>query len=241
MSRPGGRKRNELREVIIEPNVNKYAEGSCLISCGNTKVLCTATIEEKLPPFLKNAGKGGWVTAEYSMLPRSTCDRVQREISVGKPNSRSTEIQRLIGRSLRACMDMRALGERQIIIDCDVLQADGGTRCASITGGYVALYLAVKKLLNERKIKTNPISGTITAVSCGIYKGNTILDLEYEEDSNSEADVNFVVNDKEEIIEVQGTAEGKPFSFSRLEEMYKLAIEGAKILMEKQKQAIGIK
>ena len=241
MSRPGGRKRNELREVIIEPNVNKYAEGSCLISCGNTKVLCTATIEEKLPPFLKNAGKGGWVTAEYSMLPRSTCDRVQREISVGKPNSRSTEIQRLIGRSLRACMDMRALGERQIIIDCDVLQADGGTRCASITGGYVALYLAVKKLMKEKNLKISPISGMISAVSCGIYKGNTILDLEYEEDSNSEADVNFVVNDKEEIIEVQGTAEGKPFSFSRLEEMYKLAIEGAKILMEKQKQAIGIK
>lgn len=241
MSRPGGRKRNELREIIIEPNVNKYAEGSCLISCGNTKVLCTATIEEKVPPFLKNAGKGGWVTAEYSMLPRSTCDRVQREISVGKPNSRSTEIQRLIGRSLRACMDMRALGERQIIIDCDVLQADGGTRCASITGGYIALNLAVKKLMKEKNLKISPINGMIAAVSCGIYKGNTILDLEYEEDSNSEADVNFVVNDKEEIIEVQGTAEGKPFSFARLEEMYKLAIEGSKILMEKQKQALGLK
>ena len=238
MSRISGRKRNELREVIIEPNVNKYAEGSCLITWGNTKVLCTASVDEKLPPFLKNAGKGGWVTAEYSMLPRSTQDRIQRDISVGKPNSRGTEIQRLIGRSLRACMDMKALGDRQIIIDCDVLQADGGTRCASITGGFVALSLAVKKLLNERKIKTNPISGTITAVSCGIYKGNSILDLEYEEDSNADADVNFIINDKDELVEVQGTAEGKPFSFARLDEMYNLAIEGVKILREKQLEAI---
>lgn len=238
MSRISGRKRNELREVIIEPNVNKYAEGSCLITWGNTKVLCTASVDEKLPPFLKNAGKGGWVTAEYSMLPRSTQDRIQRDISVGKPNSRGTEIQRLIGRSLRACMDMKALGDRQIIIDCDVLQADGGTRCASITGGFVALSLAVKKLLNERKIKTNPISGTITAVSCGIYKGNSILDLEYEEDSNADADVNFIINDKDELVEVQGTAEGKPFSFARLDEMYNLAVEGVKILREKQLEAI---
>ena len=238
MSRISGRKRNELRNVIIEPNVNKYAEGSCLITWGNTKVLCTASVDEKLPPFLKNAGKGGWVTAEYSMLPRSTQDRIQRDISVGKPNSRGTEIQRLIGRSLRACMDMKALGDRQIIIDCDVLQADGGTRCASITGGFVALSLAVKKLLNERKIKTNPISGTITAVSCGIYKGNSILDLEYEEDSNADADVNFIINDKDELVEVQGTAEGKPFSFARLDEMYNLALEGVKILREKQLKAI---
>lgn len=238
MSRISGRKRNELREVIIEPNVNKYAEGSCLITWGNTKVLCTASVDEKLPPFLKNAGKGGWVTAEYAMLPRSTQDRIQRDISVGKPNSRGTEIQRLIGRSLRACMDMKALGDRQIIIDCDVLQADGGTRCASITGGFVALSLAVKKLLNERKIKTNPISGTITAVSCGIYKGNSILDLEYEEDSNADADVNFIINDKNELVEVQGTAEGKPFSFARLDEMYNLALEGVKILREKQLEAI---
>lgn len=238
MSRISGRKRNDLREVIIEPNVNKYAEGSCLIIWGNTKVLCTASVDEKLPPFLKNAGKGGWVTAEYSMLPRSTQDRIQRDISVGKPNSRGTEIQRLIGRSLRACMDMKALGDRQIIIDCDVLQADGGTRCASITGGFVALSLAVRKLLNERKIKTNPISGTITAVSCGIYKGNSILDLEYEEDSNADADVNFIINDKNELVEVQGTAEGKPFSFARLDEMYNLAVEGVKILREKQLEAI---
>ncbi|HSQ97554.1 MAG TPA: ribonuclease PH [Rickettsiales bacterium] len=238
MSRPSGRKRNELREVIIEPNVNKYAEGSCLISCGNTKVLCTATIEEKVPAFLKNAGKGGWVTAEYSMLPRSSQERIQREISVGKPNSRTTEIQRLIGRSLRACMDMKTLGERQIIIDCDVLQADGGTRCASITGGYVALNLAVQKMMRERHLKINPITGIITAVSCGIYKGNTVLDLDYEEDSNSDADVNFIINDKQELVEVQGTAEGKPFGFSRLDEMYKLALEGIDVLMQKQREAI---
>ena len=172
------------------------------------------------------------------MLPRSTQDRIQRDISVGKPNSRGTEIQRLIGRSLRACMDMKVLGDRQIIIDCDVLQADGGTRCASITGGFVALSLAVRKLLNERKIKTNPINGTITAVSCGIYKGNSILDLEYEEDSNADADVNFIINDKDELIEVQGTAEGKPFSFARLDEMYNLSVEGVKILREKQLKAI---
>jgi len=240
MSRPTGRKRNELRNVIIKPNVNMHAEGSCLISCGNTKVLCTATVEEKIPLFLKNSGKGGWVTAEYSMLPRATKDRVQREISVGKPNSRSTEIQRLIGRSLRSCVDMKALGERQILIDCDVLQADGGTRCASITGGYVALYLAIKNLIKTRILKVNPINSMVSAISCGIYRGNTILDLEYEEDSNSEADVNFVVNDKEEIIEVQGTAEGKPFSFARLDEMYRLAIEGTKFLMEKQKEALGL-
>lgn len=241
MTRPSNRKRNELRTVIIEPNINKYAEGSCLISCGNTKIMCTATVEEKVPPFLKNTGKGGWVTAEYSMLPRSTQDRVQREISVGKPNSRSTEIQRLIGRSLRSCVDMKALGERQIIIDCDVLQADGGTRCASITGGYVALYLAVQNLMKAKILKINPIKSMIAAVSCGIYKGNTILDLEYEEDSNAEADVNFIANDKDEIIEVQGTAEGKPFSFARLEEMYTLAIDGIHKLMEKQKEALGIK
>lgn len=240
MSRPSERKRNELRKVIIEPNINKYAEGSCLIAWGNTKIICTATVEERLPMFLKNAGKGGWVTAEYSMLPRSTQDRIQREISNGKPNSRGTEIQRLIGRSLRSCVDMKILGERQIIIDCDVIQADGGTRCASITGGYVALYLAVKKLMREKNLKVNPIKNIITAVSCGVYKGNTILDLEYEEDSNSDADVNFVLNDKNEIIEVQGTAEGKPFGFDRFEEMYKLALEGVNQLREKQKEVISI-
>jgi len=241
MSRVSGRKRNELRDVVIEANVNRYAEGSCIISCGNTKVLCTATVEEKLPMFLKNTGKGGWVTAEYSMLPRATQNRIQREVSTGKPNSRGVEIQRLIGRSLRSCMNMKLLGERQIIIDCDVLQADGGTRCASITGGYVALYLAVQNLLKNKIIKTNPIESMISAVSCGIYKGNTILDLEYEEDSNAEVDTNFIINNNGEIIEVQGTAEGKPFSIERLNEMYSLALEGTKELNKKQKDVLNIK
>ena len=240
MSRISGRKRNELRDVKIEINVNKYAEGSCLISCGDTKVLCTASFEEKVPPFLKGAGKGGWITAEYSMLPRSTQDRIQRDSNAHKPNGRSLEIQRLIGRSLRSCVDLKMLGERQIIIDCDVLQADGGTRCASITGGYVALYLAIQKLLEKGILKKNPIISWVSAVSCGIYKGNTILDLEYEEDSNSDADVNFIMNDKDEIIEVQGTAEGKPFSFSRLTEMNELASEGIKQLILKQKEALKI-
>ena len=237
MSRLSGRKRNELRSLIIEPNVNRYAEGSCLIIWGNTKILCTASVEERVPPFLKNMGCG-WITAEYSLLPRSTKDRVQRDISVGKPNSRSVEIQRLIGRSLRGCIDMKLLGERQIIIDCDVLQADGGTRCASITGGYVALSLAVSSLVKERKIKHNPINSSVAAVSCGIHNGNVILDLDYTEDSNSDADVNFVINNKGEIIEVQGTAEKKPFSFARLDEMYKLVIEGSRILFEKQNEAL---
>lgn len=241
MPRISGRKRNELREVKIETNINKYAEGSCIISCGDTKVLCTATYEEKVPPFLKNTGKGGWVTAEYNMLPRATQDRVIRDVNNHKPNGRGLEIQRLIGRSLRSAIDMKLLGERQIIIDCDVLQADGGTRCASITGGYVALYLAIQNLLKNNIIKKNPITSWVSAVSCGVYKGNTILDLDYEEDSNSEADVNFIMNDKQEIIEVQGTAEGKPFSFNRLSEMNDLATEGIKQLIEKQKEVLNIK
>ncbi len=239
MSRISGRKRNELREITMEVGVNKYAEGSCLITCGNTKVLCTASVDEKVPQFLKNSGKGGWVTAEYSMLPRSTHTRIQRETSSSKPNGRSLEIQRLIGRSLRSCIDLKMLGERQIIVDCDVIQADGGTRCASITGGYVALYLAIKSLLKQGVIKRDPIISSIAAVSCGVYKGNTILDLDYEEDSTTDADVNFIMNDKNEIIEIQGTAEGKPFSFDRLSEMQKLAEEGVNILIQKQNEALN--
>lgn len=239
MSRPSNRKRNELRTVVLETNINRYAEGSCLISCGNTKIYCTATIEEKVPPFLKNTGKG-WVTAEYSMLPRANKDRLQREISQGKPNSRGTEIQRLIGRSLRSCVNCDLLGERQIIIDCDVLQADGGTRCASITGGYVALVLAIRKLMKNRNLKTNPIIGSVAAVSCGMYKGMSVLDLDYEEDSVADVDSNYVLNEKGEIIEIQGTAEGKPFSYERLKEMYDLAFEGIKALMEKQKEALDL-
>lgn len=238
MSRPSKRKRNELRDLEIEINVNRYAEGSCIISCGNTKVLCTASIEEKVPRFLQRTGRG-WVTAEYNMLPRATQTRKQREISKGKPDSRGTEIQRLIGRSLRASIDMRKLGERQIIIDCDVLQADGGTRCASITGGFVALYMATRKLLRDGKIRVDPINYFIGAVSCGMYKGMSVLDLDYDEDSACDSDVNFVMDEEGKIIEIQGTAEGQNFSFGKIEEMHDLASKGIKELIKKQKEVLG--
>lgn len=237
MARPSNRKRNEIRSVNIETNVNMHAEGSCIISCGNTKVMCTASFENKVPPFLRGQGKG-WVSAEYSMLPRATGTRVQREISNGKHSGRTMEIQRLIARSLRSCIDLEALGERQIIIDCDVLQADGGTRCASITGGFVALKLAINKLMKDRVLRENPIKYNIAAISCGIYKGMSIADIDYTEDSNCEVDMNFVMNDKEEIIEVQGTAEGKTFSFDRLSEMYSLAKEGIQNLIAEQNKVL---
>ena len=219
MSRISGRKRNELREVLIETNVNKYAEGSCLIIWGNTKVLCTASVEEKVPAFLKNTGKGGWVTAEYSMLPRSTQDRIQREISVGKPNSRGSEIQRLIGRSLRSCVDLKLLGERQIIIDCDVLQADGGTRTASITGAFVAVVDAINKLYKSKIIKHMPITSFVSAISVGIVEKEHLLDLCYEEDSNAQVDMNVIMTDKGEFVEVQGTGEERPFSREDLDKI----------------------
>ncbi|MDR1498910.1 MAG: ribonuclease PH [Rickettsiales bacterium] len=236
MRRPSDRAADELREVDIQANINKYAEGSCLIYCGDTQVICTATIEEKIPPFLRGKGEG-WVTAEYNMIPRATETRVQRDRGE-KVNSRALEIQRLIGRSLRSCVDMKKLGERQILIDCDVIQADGGTRCASITGGYVAMCMAINSLLKKRTLKENPITNFISAVSCGIYKGICILDFDYTEDSDSEADVNFVMNDKQEIVEVQGTAEGKPFPFSSLDELFKLASKGTSELIIKQKEAL---
>jgi len=239
MSRPSNRKRSELRNISIETNVNKYAEGSCIIKWGNTHVLCTASIDHKVPPFLRNTGNG-WVTAEYNMLPRSTHTRKQRDIIKGQPNSRRVEIQRLIGRSLRASVDMSLLGERQIIIDCDVLQADGGTRCASITGGFVALYLAVQKLLKERTIRQDPIKNFIAGVSCGIYQNISVLDLDYLEDSNCEADVNFVINNKKQIIEIQGTAEGDPFSFDKISEMYELASSGVEEIIELQKKTLDL-
>jgi len=239
MSRPSKRKRNELRPVEIELNVNRYAEGSCIINCGNTKVLCTASIDEKVPRFLQRTGKG-WVTAEYNMLPRATHTRKQREISKGKPDSRGTEIQRLIARALRASIDLRKLGERQIIIDCDVLQADGGTRCASITGGFIALYMATRKLLNDRKIRVDPINNFVGAVSCGMYKGMSVLDLDYEEDSACDSDVNFVMDNDNNIIEIQGTAEGKNFPFSKIEEMHELASHGIKELIKEQKRVLGV-
>jgi ribonuclease PH len=232
------RKVDELREIDIQTNINKYAEGSCLIHCGDTQVVCTATIEEKIPQFLKGKGEG-WLTAEYNMIPRATETRVQRD-RCEKINSRALEIQRLIGRSLRTCIDMKKLGERQILIDCDVIQADGGTRCASITGGFVAVYLAIEHLMKKRILKENPIVHFVSAISCGIYKNKCLLDFDYEEDSNCDADMNFVINDKNEIVEVQGTAEGKPFLFSKLNELFDLALKGTQELIIKQKQALEL-
>lgn len=236
MLRLSNRKIDELREVDIQININKHAEGSCLIYCGDTQVICTATVEEKIPPFLRGKGEG-WITAEYNMIPRATKTRVQRD-RADKINSRALEIQRLIGRSLRACVDMKKIGERQILIDCDVIQADGGTRCASITGGFVAMYLAINDLMDRRIIKENPITNFVSAISCGIYKNTCILDFDYEEDSNSDVDVNFVITDKNEIIEVQGTAEGKPFPFTKLDELFNLASKGAQELILKQKAVL---
>ncbi len=234
-SRPSGRKFNELRKVIIEPNVAEYAEGSCLISFGKTKVLCTATVEEYVPPFLKGKGEG-WVTAEYGMLPRATHSRVPREAVKGKQSGRTVEIQRLIGRSLRAVMDLEKLGERQITIDCDVINADGGTRTASITGGYVALFLAMKKLKSQNKVHQFPIIDSVAAISCGIHKGNAILDLEYTEDSAAEADANFVLTGSGRIIEVQATAEEYAFTDEQFEQMFRLARGGVAELIEIQKK-----
>ena len=210
-----------------------------MIYCGDTQVICTATVEDKIPPFLRGKGEG-WITAEYNMIPRSNSSRIVRDRG-DKVNSRALEIQRLIGRSLRNCVDLKKLGERQIIIDCDVIQADGGTRCASITGGFVAMYLAINYLLKNNIIKQNPVKNFVSAVSCGIYKNECLLDFDYEEDSNSDCDVNFVINDKGEIIEVQGTSEGNPFSFSKFEELYKLACKGTSELINIQKQALNIK
>jgi ribonuclease PH len=234
--RPSKRKPDQIREVTIETNVNAYAEGSCLIKFGNTHVLCTASVEEKVPPFLRNKGVG-WVSAEYNMLARSTHTRNSRDPM--KPNGRNIEIQRLIGRSLRFVIDTKKLGERQIIIDCDVLQADGGTRCASITGGYVALVLAVKKILSQNIIKSDPLIGEVCAVSCGIFNGEIIADLDYAEDSKCEVDCNFVINQNFDLIEVQGTAEQGAMSFEQVSRMYEFAKKAAQEISEIQKKAVG--
>lgn len=235
--RPSNRKPDELRQVTIEKNISNYAEGSCLVTFGNTKVLCTASVEERTPPFLRGTGKG-WVTAEYGMLPRSTHTRNEREAAKGKQSGRTQEIQRLIGRSLRAVVDLRKLGERQIIVDCDVINADGGTRTAAITGGYVALYLAIKNLMGKNIILQNPINDSIAAISCGIYKGEPVLDLEYTEDSNADADANFVITGKGGLVEIQGTAEGEPFSEEKFLDLLKLAKKGISELTEIQHKAI---
>ena len=213
--RNNNRKNDEIREIKITKEYIKYPEGSVLIELGNTKVICNATVEEKVPPFLKGSSKG-WITAEYSMLPRATNTRTKRESSNGKLTGRTMEIQRLIGRSLLAAIDLKKLGERTIMIDCDVIQADGGTRTAAITGGYLALELAVKKLLDSDKILENPIISKIAAISVGIVDGEVLLDLEYEEDSKAEVDMNIIMNDKEEFVEIQGTGEGKTFNLKEL-------------------------
>jgi len=234
--RISGRKNDELRKVEIIPDINIFAEGSCLIKCGNTQVLCTATVEEKVPSWLKDSGKG-WVTAEYSMLPRANRIRTAREIKV--PSGRTQEIQRLIGRSLRSVVDLSALKDHTITVDCDVLQGDGGTRTASITGGFVAMYLAVQKVRKEGKFIVNPIKEFVAAVSCGIVDGEDLLDLEYAEDSNAQADTNFVLSSGGKIIEVQGTAEGEPFEEERFLNLMNLAKKGIAELMDIQHKAIA--
>lgn len=236
--RPSGRKLNEMRSISIETGVMAHAEGSCLIRMGKTHVLCSATIEDKPPPFLKNTGLG-WVTAEYGMLPRATHSRTRREAAAGKQSGRTQEIQRLIGRALRAGVDRSALGERQIVVDCDVIQADGGTRCASITGGWVALRLAVNRLLSAGVIVSDPIVDHVAAVSCGIYAGQPVLDLDYAEDSVAGTDGNFVVTGRGRLIEVQMSAEGATFARGEMLELLDLAEEGTRALVAAQKSAVG--
>ena len=235
--RPSNRNNNEMRSVEIETGITMHAEGSCIIKCGGTHVLCTASVEERVPPFLRNSGLG-WVTGEYGMLPGSTSTRNRREATSGKQSGRTQEIQRLIGRSLRACIDRRILGERQITIDCDVIQADGGTRCASIPGGWVALKLATNRLLSREIINSDPIIETVAAVSCGIYAKQAVLDLDYAEDSEAETDANFVLTESNKMIEVQGSAEGAPFSRSQLNLMTDLAEKGVQELVFIQKNVV---
>jgi len=237
MLRQDGRKTDELRPVTMETDFLKFAEGSCLITCGDTIVLCAASVEDKVPPHV--APGHGWVTAEYNMLPRANRQRSKRDIAKLKLSGRSAEIQRLIGRSLRAAVDMEALGEHTINIDCDVLQGDGGTRTASVTGGFVAMAMACKKLLAEGKIEKMPIKNFVAGISAGIVDNVPMLDLQYYEDSSAMVDLNCVMNDRMEIIELQGTGEGRAFSYTEQETLVKLCAKGLKQLMEKQKMIIG--
>lgn len=234
--RPDNRTLDQLRNTKITPNISPYAEGSALIEVGGTKVICTASVEDRVPMFMRNKGLG-WVTAEYAMLPRATNTRTQRETQRG-PSGRTQEIQRLIGRSLRTIVDTKLLGERQIFIDCDVIQADGGTRCASITGAYVALALACRKLVKTGAVKTNPIISEVAAVSVGIIEGTTILDLAYVEDSNADVDMNIVCTGAGKFIEIQGTAEREPFSREQMDEMLALGEIGVNKLFEIQRSAL---
>jgi ribonuclease PH len=235
--RTNGRGERELRKVVLEPGVSKHAEGSCLVRFGDTQVLCTASIDEKVPPHVYGTG-AGWVTAEYGMLPRSTHERMQREAARGKQGGRTLEIQRLVGRALRAAMDLRALGSRTITLDCDVIQADGGTRTAAITGGYVALVQAVRAVQRTKKLSGDPVRRSVAAVSVGIVKGEVRLDLDYGEDSTAEVDLNVVATGDGKLVEVQGTAEGNPFPREDLSRMLDAALEGIVKLTALQQEAL---
>jgi len=236
--RPSNRAADAMRPVTLERAVARYAEGSCLVSFGNTKVLCTASLEERAPPWLRGSGKG-WVTAEYAMLPRATHERTRREVNSGKPSGRTQEIQRLIGRSLRAVTNLSAIGEKQVTVDCDVIQADGGTRTAAITGAWVALHDCFAWMRTRSIISVDPLRDHVAAVSCGIYRGMPVLDLEYEEASAADTDANFVLTGKGGIVEVQGTAEAEPFSEAQLLELLRLARIGTERLVALQKEAIA--
>ena len=238
--RPSGRRPDQLREIALEPGVSVHAEGSCLVKFGRTHVLCTASLENSVPPFLKGTGKG-WVTAEYGMLPRATGERMRREAAQGKQSGRTLEIQRLIGRALRAVTNMSGFGERQIVIDCDVIQADGGTRTAAITGGFVALHKCFEMMKRDQLIKAIPVKDHVAAISCGIHQERCVLDLDYEEDSSAGTDANFVMTGAGAIVEVQGTAEGEPFSEAAFLELMALARAGIKQLVDLQRQAIDRK
>ena len=236
--RPSARANDEMRTITMEPGFSKHAEGSCLVKFGDTHVLCTASLEDRPPPWLRDTGKG-WVTAEYGMLPRATNERMSREAARGKQSGRTQEIQRLIGRSLRAVTDLKAMGERQVRIDCDVIQADGGTRTASISGAYVALHICFQKLIDDEKIETMPLSDQLAAISCGIYKGTPVLDLDYPEDSEAETDANFVLTKSGGIVEVQATAEETPFSEEEMLRLLRLAKIGCDAIYAAQTKAIN--
>jgi ribonuclease PH len=236
--RPSGRAADQLRDIVLEPGYAKYAEGSCMARFGETHVLCAATVEERVPGWMRDSGKG-WVTAEYGMLPRSTHSRTNREAARGGQSGRTQEIQRLIGRSLRAITDLKAMGEIQVRLDCDVIQADGGTRTASITGAYVALHLAFQRCVNLGLLKTIPLTDQVAAVSCGIFQDLGVLDLDYAEDSSAQADANFVLTGGGGIVEIQGTAEEKPFSTDQFDELMRLARKGVDELCAAQRKAIG--
>ncbi len=236
--RPSGRAANRLREISLQPGYSKYAEGSCLARFGDTHVLCTATVEQRLPSWLRDSGRG-WVTAEYGMLPRATTSRTDREAARGRQTGRTLEIQRLIGRSLRAVTDLAALGERQITLDCDVLQADGGTRCASITGAWLALHDACAKLVAEGKLPASPVRDHVAAVSVGIFEGQLVLDLDYPEDSACDTDMNVIMTGAGGIVEIQGTAEGEPFTRAEMNQLVDMAEAGIGVLIKKQKEALA--